>query len=1095
MKTPVRAGLTALLVSLFLTAIAGAESYRSVQVAKLKFGAEPGTAESLMKEIGLLSSGNWQIGVRSGTEAYFDSGASNTTGSLNVVFRFEDEVAAEGFLDLPGPLEGSGNAKIVALPFTLDAAAAKECSKEAFEKARAAHFARLAGYHLPGTAWFRHRAAAMETPGSNDRGRDDGLAATFGIFGGGRAISENLALDRELIVGPDDGKERIPLAEIVGITVPAIDWTTRLPAEPVPLDALAAAVPADQHAVFAKNLPDLLALMERLESDLPPLAQDYSVRSPYRRLLAKYRAQMGLDFPPVAARLLPVKSVALTGGDPFLPLGSDVAMVFESASPDLLYQALLRGIAAKAAAAGADAVTLEGADFAGFENAGRSFSSYIQRIGDRVAISNSAKQIERLAAVAENPASALGATDEFRYFRSRYPLADDESAFVFLSDAAIRRWAGPELRIAASRRTRALAAMSELTSQVLAGENLDSKYDALLGAVKWQDGKILSADFGSLDFLKPASELAVTDASAAERAAYDRWRSGYESGWTQVFDPIAIRLKSDKSGLDLDLSLMPLTVGSDFGELVKLCGNAQLSPMAERVPDDSLLHLAIALDTKAELFRNFDSQAVEMLPGVKVNPLGWLAGPVSLDLGESVLWESSPASFEDNQLLKAPAVLRIESNSRLKLALFMTGLKAAVSQSAPDSLTWNAAERGGRKFVRVTPEDGGMSEMRLAYATMPKALLIALDEDALLRAMDRENAKPAAGEIAPPPTQLRLDIGTRFAAQLAAYSRSSSVARQVQQESWKALPILNEWHRKFPDKDPVAVEMLHYGTDIFCPGGRGYRWNAAEMTMESVAYGHPAAPRDEPVKIRAKTIANIRTGLKFQDGGLRARITLGDAPPRFQTPKPAVEPVELATAASLTPLIENRKLTYQGNSKDGKVSMTLLTREIRKDGDAATLDVLVKSTDAAGVEISHTCPFLLDGALTYAKIESLSGEAFDYTTPELALPEKLIVGATVVHRAAGIVRFSNGDGPVEMPYKSIKRIETIRLEDVTVPAGTFSGCVRVESRTESLTGSTYGVRRQIGWYHPGTGLVKMQELSAPEGIYELSKIEIVAPDN
>lgn len=99
--------------------------------------------------------------------------------------------------------------------------------------------------------------------------------------------------------------------------------------------------------------------------------------------------------------------------------------------------------------------------------------------------------------------------------------------------------------------------MSELTSQALAGGKPGNEYDALLGTVKWQNGQILSSNFGSLRFVKPASELAVTEASEAERVAYDRWRTGYESGWTQAFDPIAIRLKADKSGLHFDLSVMP----------------------------------------------------------------------------------------------------------------------------------------------------------------------------------------------------------------------------------------------------------------------------------------------------------------------------------------------------------------------------------------------------------------------------------------------------------------------------------------------------------------------------------------------------------
>lgn len=518
--------------------------------------------------------------------------------------------------------------------------------------------------------------------------------------------------------------------------------------------------------------------------------------------------------------------------------------------------------------------------------------------------------------------------------------------------------------------------------------------------------------------------------------------------------------------------------------------------MSERVSEDSLLHLAVAIDTKSEPFGKLDMQALELLPDLKLNPLSWMAGPVSLDVGDSLLWESVREPYDPfTSLFRAPAVLRFESNSPLKLALFMTALKTTVDQSAPDSVKWQTMERNGRKFVKVAADQSGLDEMTFYYATMPKALLFALDEDALLAAMERESIKPDNRESAPPPAQLQMDVSRRFAGQLADYLQSTSAVRRVQTESWKAIPILNEWHRMFPDQDPVSVEMQHYATDISCPGGRGYRWNGADMTMESVAYGHPAAPRDDAMEKRISPIASLRTGLQFQDGGLRAHITLGDAPPRFKTPEPVIEPVELATAASLTPLIENRRLTYEGNSKDGKQTMTLLTHNIHKDGNAAAFDVAMETTDHEGTKTSTAISYKLDGALTFVKITSTGDGGLDYITPALDLPEKLIAGEVTTQRDSGIWSYIEDGKLIKEPYKGIKRIRVVGLEDVTVPAGTFSGCICIETTVESLHGSEYDVWRQIDWYHPGTGLVKFQERSGSEAVQELSKIEIVPADD
>ena len=63
---------------------------------------------------------------------------------------------------------------------------------------------------------------------------------------------------------------------------------------------------------------------------------------------------------------------------------------------------------------------------------------------------------------------SLATLDEFVFFRHRYPRHDEgETALVFLSDATIRRWCGPQWRIATSRRTRDAAVVAEIQASQL----------------------------------------------------------------------------------------------------------------------------------------------------------------------------------------------------------------------------------------------------------------------------------------------------------------------------------------------------------------------------------------------------------------------------------------------------------------------------------------------------------------------------------------------------------------------------------------------------------------------------------------------------
>ena len=97
---------------------------------------------------------------------------------------------------------------MVSLRFAIPASKADPKAKEDFYRGKIAYYDNLLGRQIPGGAWFRHqiRLARMELnlpPGTEAPqptgwrpGRTDELTATFDLFTGGRAMSENLQLDR-----------------------------------------------------------------------------------------------------------------------------------------------------------------------------------------------------------------------------------------------------------------------------------------------------------------------------------------------------------------------------------------------------------------------------------------------------------------------------------------------------------------------------------------------------------------------------------------------------------------------------------------------------------------------------------------------------------------------------------------------------------------------------------------------------------------------------------------------------------------------------------------------------------------------------------
>ena len=99
--------------------------------------------------------------------------------------------------------------------------------------------------------------------------------------------------------------------------------------------------------------------------------------------------------------------------------------------------------------------------------------------------------------------------------------------------------------------------------------------------------------------------------------------------------------------------------------------------------------------------------------------------------------------------------------------------------------------------------------------------------------------------------------------------------RGMQQLCWANLAILNVWHERYPQQDPVELHQQFWQRRLVCPGGGEYRWNEEFQTMESTVYGSPAAPRTGPgLPAAINSIKSASFGLTFEENGLRTTFQL-----------------------------------------------------------------------------------------------------------------------------------------------------------------------------------------------------------------------------
>jgi hypothetical protein len=825
---------------------------------------------------------------------------------------------------------------MVVVSFKTTVPTAQENARAVFAAAKRRHFQRLIAHDLPGDAWFHHQILeARKLSPQSDTEREMGLLPprpdplneleqTYSLFSGGRAISENLQLDRPLQAAPSAGlgtpaDKPVKLDTLAGITVAEIDWKARNAGKTPLLDPLSEHIPADQHALFLPSLKAAQTVLSEFLGEITPiLGLNGSSGLDPRLVQERYERQLGVSMADLVR--LPgsgmVKGMAVTGSDPYFVTGTDLAILFETDEPAKLVNSLRERLEAACRASSAGIAPIEGAKdgstFVFARTPGREISAYIAALDHAVVLTNSPAQLERVLQTARNRSPRLAETPEYRFFRARYPRgADGETALLILTDATIRRWCGPRWRIASSRRVRSAAALAEMQAAnlaaIVAGTGLSQRFNPPpppsslvpdLGELRISRTGVASLLYGSLGFQSPIVEIPLDEVTPTEAQAYRSWRDGYQTNWRGTFDPIALRLTVRPAGrMAADLTVMPLIASSDYREFISLVATAKLGPSAGDRHPESLVHAIMALDIKSRLFQESGGEIATALKLTRDVALSWIGGSIDVYLDDDPLWADlarakDPDEFYSKHGMHIPLAVHVPVTDAAKLALFLNAVRFYADQTAPNLVIWQNREHHGQRYVRVAQKDEGAPgpeagpPLAVYYAPTPRGLVVSLSEQVVTRFIDRQAKQPVSAKregIEPPPENpSRPWLGESLAVRVSsagfrilATAGLTTYRAAISLQCWNNLPILNEWHRLYPERDPVALHEAVWGERLVCPAGGSYVWNQKWRTMESTVLGHPGEPKRGPDTIGPlRDLKAADFGITFQDGGLRASVEI-----------------------------------------------------------------------------------------------------------------------------------------------------------------------------------------------------------------------------
>jgi hypothetical protein len=797
-------------------------------------------------------------------------------------------------------------------------------SEEEFLKYRTIRYKWLQELKVPGTAWYRHQAKQdsnrlaqirnepkPNTPNNNNQAmirptRNTGLEKSMDLFSGGRAISENLQLNRELRLSTDEQNRTIPVSSVTGITIDEIPWKDWMKDEKPKLDSIASILPHDQHAIIFSSYASMLEVMDEATLRATPLLRLSEDRAESARSKEKYSQQLCLPVDELSRILGPklISSVAITGSDPFLRTGTSLTLIFEAKQKEGLLAALaMRRMQAKEKFPQAKPVSGKipksvNHTYEGIASPDRTIRSFVSSFNEFVVVTNSMEQLTRLARVFDKKETNLASLEEYHFFRQRYPITpgNQEDAFLMITDATIRRWCGPEWRIGATRRTRAAAVIAELQARHESGSPLNAKEFPELGKVFLINGQVQSSRFGNLSFLKSVNELNIKKITAAEKKAYEFFRDRYQSHWSKYFDPISAKLSINEGKIEGDLSILPLIGGTDYRQMIQTVGDVKLKSESGDPHPETVFHWVTAIDMDSPRFKQASNFAAIMAPSLGAGAFSWVGESFSLYLDKSPFFDGMQKAFREKgmkgledfsekNLGRIPLGMNVEVRNPFKLTAFLAGLRAWIEQTAPGMTVWSNHAHKGQGYVKIAPGKGleddlvkeGSAPIALYYVPSPQMFTISLSEKIIQKAIERnilrrdENSSLTKGNWSGMSSALQ---ASKPITSIFDLSMSQNTINGLQRKSWNNLHALNEWRINLRKQSPLKYHQRVWQTDLLCPGGGEYTWNQEFKTYESSAFGHPGEPRlPENVSVTGKW-NQVDFGINFENDGLRVKAKL-----------------------------------------------------------------------------------------------------------------------------------------------------------------------------------------------------------------------------
>ena len=465
-------------------------------------------------------------------------------------------------------------------------------------------------YNLPDDIFYGYFQENRR--GRGRRGRRPNL---YAMTTGALAIQESLQLEEmtERRSVPEDSI--VPINSLKGPNIKSHPFDKMIQGKTFKTFPVASLIPHDNYYCHFTSISKEVAASDLMKQWGTSLLRAMSVSARDADLPSRYQDQLCIDISTLTRLFgeFVIGEIAITGGDPFLRDGSDVAIIIQ-VKHRTVFNEMMKSYADKALKANPDAKRSEsnysGISIQSIASFDRSIYSHSAYLDDYKIYSNSMDTLKLIIDTHSKKRKSMADNLDFKYMRMIFPgTVEAEDGFVYMSDSFIRKLLSARWKIEAQRRiicqnhlrmigNAATMYKTEMRKQAPVSTLVDKGYLSKKitrcpdnGTYSLEkSGRAFCTVHNCLQYCTPVASVAIDKVADVEARDYKGFVNQYNEYWSRYFDPIGIRFKLGDR-IEVETCILPLIENSIYNQLREMVGGEPVELNSQLITDGTIFSL------------------------------------------------------------------------------------------------------------------------------------------------------------------------------------------------------------------------------------------------------------------------------------------------------------------------------------------------------------------------------------------------------------------------------------------------------------------------------------------------------------------------